>query len=285
MIRKCLAIGIILLFVGVTIAPTINFQVVKASTDDDRVEVTTELCGFPGIKPHTMTISKHQLNEIETSLRMLKSSFLQSEILNEKVGVFNQIIDVFSRCGLLGNVNIGYLKMYFNQSIRIQEQIVKSIHNTNKISSKSEDTIFENICCLVFSKAGDEIVYLSSPMRTYFSYLIQNKINYSSAPEIFKYIGLVLWLPSFFLKYLFIPLHFAFNSWTIIEGWGSHVDSNGLYGVKTQSLQGTCIDLLGFFGIKIQYNPVPASFISFYDGYLIGFAVTISKTKGLYFPF
>jgi hypothetical protein len=31
MIRKWLAIGIILLFVGVTIAPTINFQVVKAS--------------------------------------------------------------------------------------------------------------------------------------------------------------------------------------------------------------------------------------------------------------
>jgi hypothetical protein len=31
MIRKCLAIGIILLFVGVTIAPTINFNTVKAS--------------------------------------------------------------------------------------------------------------------------------------------------------------------------------------------------------------------------------------------------------------
>ncbi|DAC72230.1 MAG TPA: hypothetical protein DSN98_06185 [Thermoplasmata archaeon] len=40
--RKCLAIGIILLFVGVTIASTINFQVVKASTDDDLVEVTKE---------------------------------------------------------------------------------------------------------------------------------------------------------------------------------------------------------------------------------------------------
>jgi hypothetical protein len=38
---KCLAIGIILLFVGVTIAPTINFNTVKASTDNDLVEVTT----------------------------------------------------------------------------------------------------------------------------------------------------------------------------------------------------------------------------------------------------
>ena len=35
--RKWLAIGIILLFVGVTIAPTINFNTVKTSTDDDQV--------------------------------------------------------------------------------------------------------------------------------------------------------------------------------------------------------------------------------------------------------
>ncbi len=37
--RKWLAIGIILLFVGVTIAPTINFNTVKASTDDDLIVV------------------------------------------------------------------------------------------------------------------------------------------------------------------------------------------------------------------------------------------------------
>ena len=36
--RKYLAIGIILLFISMTIAPTINFQVVKASNDDDLVE-------------------------------------------------------------------------------------------------------------------------------------------------------------------------------------------------------------------------------------------------------
>ena len=38
---KWLAVGIILLFVGVTIVPTININTVKASRDDDLVEVTT----------------------------------------------------------------------------------------------------------------------------------------------------------------------------------------------------------------------------------------------------
>jgi hypothetical protein len=40
--RKWLAIGIILLFVGVTIAPTINFNTVKASQDDDLVEAAIQ---------------------------------------------------------------------------------------------------------------------------------------------------------------------------------------------------------------------------------------------------
>ena len=38
LISKCLAVGIILLFVGVTIAPTINQSVVKASQEDDLAE-------------------------------------------------------------------------------------------------------------------------------------------------------------------------------------------------------------------------------------------------------
>jgi hypothetical protein len=44
--RKCLAIGTILLFLGVIIAPTININTVKASIDDDLVEVTTQACGI-----------------------------------------------------------------------------------------------------------------------------------------------------------------------------------------------------------------------------------------------
>jgi hypothetical protein len=40
--RKCLAMGIIILFIGVAFAPSINLNVVKASNDNDLVEVTTK---------------------------------------------------------------------------------------------------------------------------------------------------------------------------------------------------------------------------------------------------
>jgi hypothetical protein len=44
--RKWLAVGIILLFVGVSLAPSINLNIVKASTDNDLVEVTTQAYGI-----------------------------------------------------------------------------------------------------------------------------------------------------------------------------------------------------------------------------------------------
>jgi hypothetical protein len=44
MLNKCLAVGIILLFIGVAIAPSINQSVVKAFNDNDLIEVTTQAC-------------------------------------------------------------------------------------------------------------------------------------------------------------------------------------------------------------------------------------------------
>ena len=46
--KKTLAVGVIFLFIGVAVAPSINFSVVKAFEDDDFIEVTTQACGIQG---------------------------------------------------------------------------------------------------------------------------------------------------------------------------------------------------------------------------------------------
>jgi len=43
-----IATTIVILFLGVAVAPSINFSVVKASEDDDFIEVTTQACGIQG---------------------------------------------------------------------------------------------------------------------------------------------------------------------------------------------------------------------------------------------
>jgi hypothetical protein len=74
-----LAIGIILLFVGVTIAPTINFNTVKASTDDDLVEVTTQACGIQGYGNTTVKLTKEQYHLVNTNST---SDYLDSLFFN-----------------------------------------------------------------------------------------------------------------------------------------------------------------------------------------------------------
>ena len=86
MIKKCLAVGIILLFIGVTIAPTINFQVVKASTDDDLVEVTTQACGIQGYGNTAVKLTRekyYQINSNYTSGGLNSLFFNITEIQND----------------------------------------------------------------------------------------------------------------------------------------------------------------------------------------------------------
>jgi len=68
--KRILAVGVILLFIGVTIAPTINFQVVKASTDDDLIEVTTQAPKLNSIvKELRQKLSNINIHQITLTLK------------------------------------------------------------------------------------------------------------------------------------------------------------------------------------------------------------------------
>jgi len=99
--RKCLAIGIILLFVGVTIAPTINFQVVKASTDDDLVEVTTQACGIQGYKDTTVKLTREQYQNLEQYLVEFRARLNQTTTREEAIPIFKDAVVELDKYGLL----------------------------------------------------------------------------------------------------------------------------------------------------------------------------------------
>src|SRR4030042_1933905 len=92
---KCLAIGIILLFVGVTIAPTINFNTVKASTDDDLVEVTTQACGINGYGNTTIKLTREQYNDLEEYLVDFRARLNQTSTRDEAIQLLkNAIVEI-----------------------------------------------------------------------------------------------------------------------------------------------------------------------------------------------
>jgi hypothetical protein len=101
MIRKCLAVGIILLFIGVTIAPTINFQVVKASTDDDLVEVTTQACGIQGYGNTTVKLTREQYRNLEEYLVDFRDKLNKTTTMKDTISLFKEVIFVLDDYKLL----------------------------------------------------------------------------------------------------------------------------------------------------------------------------------------
>jgi len=101
MIRKWLAIGIILLFVGVTIAPTINFNTVNASQGDDLVEVTTQTCGMQGYKDTTVKLTREQYQNLEKYLMEFRARLNQTTTREEAVPLFKDAVVELDTYGLL----------------------------------------------------------------------------------------------------------------------------------------------------------------------------------------
>lgn len=99
--RKWLSVGISLLFVGVTIALTISFNTVKASTNDDCQEVTTQLCEIQGYGNTTVKLTREQYQDLEQYLIEFRAQINESSTWDETARLFRQAVVRLYDYGLL----------------------------------------------------------------------------------------------------------------------------------------------------------------------------------------
>jgi hypothetical protein len=99
--RKWLAVGIILLFIGVTIAPTITFTTVKAANENDLVEITTQTCGIKGFEDTTVKLTRQQYQELEQYLIDFRARLNQTTTKEEAVPIFIEAVVELNNYGLL----------------------------------------------------------------------------------------------------------------------------------------------------------------------------------------
>jgi hypothetical protein len=99
--RKWLAIGIILLFIGVTVAPSINQSIVTASQEDDLVEVTTQACGIQGYGDTTVKLTRQQYQDLEEYLVEFRARLNQTTTREEAVPIFKDAVVELHKYGLL----------------------------------------------------------------------------------------------------------------------------------------------------------------------------------------
>lgn len=101
MIRKAMVVGIIFLFISVTFAPSINFNIVKASSDNELVEVTTQACGIKGFGDTTVKLTRQQYQNLENYLVDFRDRLNQTTTREEAIPIFKEAVVELDKYGLL----------------------------------------------------------------------------------------------------------------------------------------------------------------------------------------
>ena len=93
--------GIILLIIGVAVAPSINHCVVKASQEDEVIEVTTQACGIQGFGDTTVKLTREQYQDLEEYLVEFRNRLNQTTTRAEAVSIFKDAVVELNKYGLL----------------------------------------------------------------------------------------------------------------------------------------------------------------------------------------
>ena len=257
-ISKSLVFIVILLFIGVTVAPSINFNVVKASNDNDLVEVTTQACGIKGFGNTTVKLTREQYQNLEQYLVDFRARLNQTTTREEAVPIFKEAVVELNKYGLLpkGMSVEAAQKLVIGPS---QNLIVKNM--IRKLSKVSNFSGIENHLCLVLGSFTAETYPLGViGFFNFISYIIYFLSVITRFPFL-HFLPFQLLGPVMFGVTTVIPTH---NRWEYYydpaQGWITATGSNGLTQMSGLMF-GTLGDMdFGFGGFQELYSKGMNSF-------------------------
>jgi hypothetical protein len=270
-IKKGLVVSVIFLFVGVAVAPSINQSVVKASHDNDLVEVTTQACGIKGYGNTTVKLTRQQYQNLELYLVEFRARLNQTTTREEAVPIFKEAVVELNKYGLLPKgMSVERAQKLVTgkyQNFQDKEFIKKFYNNYKRMLDENV-----NIFCLFAGKTDNTWVH-SFLFRLFFIPLIITDLViecFSNFSILYAFLSGFFWL----LVLMLSVSPIGFNEWIeygyvtlpfgIIVPANGWVYTNGLNGVKnwTGSFSGAIISnlllhlgTLDFTGISL-YLPL-----------------------------
>jgi hypothetical protein len=170
-IKKCLAVGVILLFIGVVIAPSINANIGK-----EMVEITTEISGLNGGKK-TVKLTREEAEEVEALFDSIREQLNATETREETKEIFNDAIVELNKYGLLGGLSVKQAQRLVTGGYQNQRmmKIIENMTNTGQEDNTS------NVCCLVAGKT-DKTLFVSPRMRFFYPIFHHWALDWSHYP-------------------------------------------------------------------------------------------------------
>ena len=280
LIKKGVVVAVILLFIGLAFAPSINANISK---DSELVEITTEVSGIDGVEPYTVKLTTEEANEVDRLFDNILVRLNESKSREETVEIFNEAVVELDKYGLLGDLNIeqaqrlvtsGYQYPIDNEVFnRIHERIIMMLdENENAlclIAGKTAETrIVGPMTFVSIGLAGLRVLSIIL-MLEYFWYPLWNKfplLYYITEPFLFLFD--VLSIPPFILSAIISflsPVKFLSGI-----GYGAVFFSHGYMNYLPAHGR---IYTIGLNGIKYWDKP-------FYGQYLIDPLLTGNRYAG-----
>jgi len=298
--KKGLVVSVIFLFIGVAIAPSINFNVVKASDDNDLVEVTSQACGIQGFGNTTVKLAKQQYQNLEQYLVDFRARLNQTTTREEAVPLFKEAVVELNKYGLLPKgmstdkaqklVLGGYQNPLYTRLLdKLQNSYGKSYgdyenyycliagHTTNTVSRGIIASIIRIITIILFS------LYESSFFSFLLTFGLGNVISNLNPILILSLIG-IGGVSEGLGYWQYLPA----NGWIFTIGlngvkiWGGNfygaIDNYEYYAIYWFNVIGFFPGILRFSGIKIIFPKDLGNLElnSFYLGTAFEIKVTVS---------
>jgi len=185
--KKILALGVIFLFIGVTIAPSINLSVVKASNDNDLVEVTTQACGIKGYGNTTVKLTREQYQNLEQYLVDFRARLNQTTTREEAVPIFKEAVVELDKYGLLPK----------GMSVKKAQKFVIGCYQDEKVFSKLHQYLFRSSIP-------------TNDIQNSFCFVACHTKNYSIVMNL-------VWALAWMLGFFIASLAFIFNSYFFLN--------------------------------------------------------------------
>jgi len=271
--KKLISVAVILLFIGLAFAPSINANISK----EELVEFTTEVCGLNGGK-QTVKLTQQQADEVEVLFNLIREQLNATESREEAEEIFKDAVVELDKYGLLGGLSV-------KQAQRLVLGLDVFEKNSRLLDYLKNVPLIKNmnIFCLISGKSDYSIILTPLNFVIFFllvlfygRVLVSWSLLGEFAPNLWEFItdifgdflsGSVLFRLAFYVGLELISLvlpwsffgliHFGWihrdfmGSWPIpSEGW---TYSMGLFGHKnwTGEYFGNAI---GFTGLNIKYD-------------------------------
>jgi hypothetical protein len=279
--KKLFVTGIIFLFIGVAVAPSINSSVVKASNDDDLIEVTSQTCGIQGFGNTTVKLTKEQYQNLEQYLVTFRARLNQTTTREEAVPLFKEAVAEVNTYGLLPKGMSVKQAQKLVTSRYVNHQGFRFLETSSQRNALPQNDV-DNLFCLVAGNTNNNFIFGPIKSSLFIGLLLLMDIVYVIA-KLFDSLGLArvvtlceavdaflgfLWLPvrvvpaeilgsvtfrNYYYEWEAGPHYYASNGWIYALGLRDAQSLNGsFYGTIRQGLLGFYYGLSGFTGIVIR---------------------------------